>query len=357
MARGIWIRTRPKGKEVWIVLRDSEGRRRREKIGTDTPENRRLAKDVLRKREAEIVAGKYFPERKAQSMAFRQIAEKWLELIAPQRSKTWRPMIMKLIEEFGGKRCSEITTAELQAFYNRKMEASSASTANRHLCLMRSIFNRAIEWGDFYGDNPARMVKRKPENPHRMRFLSQDEMVRFLEACDPRLYPLAICALTTGMRGGEMFALRWENVDMEHGIIYIVKSKSGKSRQIPISSKLRNVLEGLRGRGEGRVFMLPYMTFRRLLDKARNDCGLPPFRWHDLRHTFASHFIMKTGNLPALQNLMGHATTAMTLRYAHLAKGHLQSEMALFDSAIPALRDLESYGIGHQGSHQHLLPL
>jgi len=69
--------------------------------------------------------------------------------------------------------------------------------------------------------------------------------------------------------------------------------------------------------------------------QAQAAAGLRDVHVHDLRHTFASHFIMRTNDLPALQKLLGHSTPAMTLRYAHLSKGHLASEMAAFESAVP----------------------
>ena len=174
-----------------------------------------------------------------------------------------------------------------------------------------------------------------------MRFLSQEEMQRLLTACDSRLYPIVFCALTTGMRQAEILDLRWENVDMEHGILFLLKTKSGKPREIPISSKLRCVLEALGPRKEGLVFPLPYMTFRRLFDKARKACGGAHFRFHDLRHTFASHFVMKTTDLPALREILGHSTPAMVLRYAHLSQPHLRSDIELLDSAIPDLRSCD----------------
>ncbi|MFH1723132.1 MAG: site-specific integrase [Elusimicrobiota bacterium] len=218
--------------------------------------------------------------------------------------------------------------------------------------MIRSVFNRARMWGDFYGENPALGVKADREPAHRLRYLSRDEMDRLLRAAHPRLRPVLLCALLTGMRRGEILGLDWENVDLERGLIYVLKSKSGKPREIPIAGKLRDVLAELIPRASGSVFGFPYITLRRLFARALREAGIHSFRFHDLRHTFASHFIMRTNDLPTLQALLGHSTPAMTRRYAHLSRGHLASEMAAFESAIPATEGVSAPRIApilHQG--------
>lgn len=357
MAYGIWIRRRsPRPSEVWIVYRDAQGGRRREKIGLDTTPVRHLAKEVLAKRRYEISSGKFFPARAGEIRTFQELAEKYWELWGQHRDDSWFYRLEELKREFGRRKMSELSTAAIQGYYNRKAAETTPSSANRNLALLKAVINRAADWGDFHGDSPANKVKRQRDNPSRTRFLAIQEIEKFLGKCDPRLYPMAVCAIMTGMRQAEVFKLEWKDVDLEHGNIHVHETKSGRSREIPITSKLRTVLEGLGPKRDGLVFGLCHMTFRRLFDDARDKAGLPPFRWHDLRHTFASHYTMKNADLPALQKLLGHATPSMVLRYAHMSKGHLQSEMAVFDSAMPqvcaTLPESVSDGIGHQGSHQ-----
>ena len=225
--------------------------------------------------------------------------------------------------------------ADIQRYYNQIAARASYATANRHLTLLRSIFSKAKAWGDFYGDNPCQQVKKRGEPPHRMRYLSYEEMDAFLKAAHSRLRPILACALLTGMRRGEILGLRWENLNLDRGVIYILQSKSGKPREVPIASKLREILLNLGPKSQGPVFDLPVIMLRRYFDKALKDAGLAAFRFHDLRHTFASHFVMRTNDLPTLQKLLGHSSSAMTQRYAHLSKGHLASEMAAFESVMP----------------------
>ncbi|HAH32877.1 MAG TPA: hypothetical protein DCL44_11255 [Elusimicrobia bacterium] len=88
-----------------------------------------------------------------------------------------------------------------------------------------------------------------------------------------------------------------------------------------------------------KVFNVPDITLRRYFGKCLEAAGIVGFRFHDLRHTFASHFIMKTGNLPALQKILGHASPIMTQRYAHLSSGYLQAEMRAFNTCMPITQE------------------
>lgn len=165
--------------------------------------------------------------------------------------------------------------------------------------------------------------------------LSREEMERLLGCVQPRLLPVVVCALMTGMRRSEILGMEWQNVDRKRGIIYVLKTKSAKPREIPIAGKLARVLTDLGPKDAGRVFDIPVITIRRHFLKALRAAGIHSFRFHDLRHTFASWFMMKGGNIYTLQKLLGHSSVVMTMRYAHLSQGHLASEMAVFESAIP----------------------
>jgi integrase len=249
--------------------------------------------------------------------------------------KNYRLMSREARRAFGDRKIGAIGVADIQRYYNAIAARSSNATANRHLSFVRAVFNRAKDWGDFAGDNPCRAVRKQKEAPHRLRYLSVDEMERLLAAAHPRLRPILVCALMTGMRRGEILGLDWENVSLEHDTLYLLHCKSGKPREVPICSKLRDELLRMGPRPRGPVFELAVIMIRRYFERALKAADVHGFRFHDLRHTFASHFIMRTNDLPALQRILGHSTPAMTLRYAHLSKGHLASEMAAFESAIP----------------------
>ena len=190
--------------------------------------------------------------------------------------------------------------------------------------------------------NPvAKRVKKQPDNVSRLRYLSSAEMDRLLAVCNgpayAKLYPIIVCALFTGMRQAEILTLDWKNVDLEHGTIYILISKSGKPREVPITSRLREIMLGISPKPEGRVFEISFMTFRRLFDRLKVESGIAHFRFHDLRHTFASHHYMNAADLYALQRILGHASPQMTQRYAHLSRTHIDATMAEFEAGMPVL--------------------
>lgn len=316
----------------WIGYSLGNGKYRREAVGP----SHALAKEILAKRLTQVAERREFPARAANGRTFEAIADKFWDLHGRYlKSRSWRLMLNELGDSFGGKRLSEIRVADIQRHYNAILERASASTANRHLTLIRLIFNKAKAWGDFYGENPCDAVEKQREAAHRLRYLAPEEIKALLERAHPRLYPVLICALYTGMRRGEILGLRWENVNLDRGILYILKSKSGKPREIPLAGKLREVFLSLGPKLSGPIFDIPIIMLRRYFDRAMRDAGIAGFRFHDLRHTFASHYIMRTNDLPALQAILGHSTPLMTQRYAHLSRTHLAANMAVFEAAIP----------------------
>ena len=137
----------------------------------------------------------------------------------------------------------------------------------------------------------------------------------------PYLKPIVICALQTGMRRGEIFNLKWENIDFELGYIELLKTKTGKARKIPISTSLREVLENIKPISE-YVFINPqtnkpytdiHNSFGTVLEKA----NIQSFRFHDLRHTVATRLVEKGIDLVVVKEILGHSKIDTTMRYAH----------------------------------------
>ena len=143
-------------------------------------------------------------------------------------------------------------------------------------------------------------------------------------------------ALLTGMRRGEMLSLKWEQI--RNGFIYLTETKSGKAREIPINDQLAEVIREVR---RGNHLKSPHVfcdsrgrrfyEVKRSFASACRRAGIEAFRFHDLRHTFASHLVMKGIGLKAVQELLGHADMTMTMRYAHLSQGHLQEAVAVLN--------------------------
>ena len=207
----------------------------------------------------------------------------------------------------------------------------------------------------------VRHVKLLPENNRWLRYLSKKECKALINACSPHLRPIVITALNTGMRKEEILSLEWErHIDLRHGFIFLDKTKNGERRETPINQTLREALQGIVRRidspfafvdKEGKRFQDVKRSFATALKKAEvercpecnqerqktdtkepGNCpscgvkmerrGIKDFRFHDLRHTFASHLVMAGIDITTVKELLGHKTLTTTLRYAHLAPAH-----------------------------------
>lgn len=139
-------------------------------------------------------------------------------------------------------------------------------------------------------------------------------------------------ALHTGLRRGELFALNWNDVDFNTPIITTPRTKSGETRWVPMNGLVTETLRNLPTRMRSEyVFtskagtpLKPQNFINRGFGPALRRAAIEDFRWHDLRHTFASRLVMGGVDLRTVQELLGHKTIAMTVRYSHLSPGHLQ---------------------------------
>jgi integrase len=143
------------------------------------------------------------------------------------------------------------------------------------------------------------------------------------------------CVINTGMRKSGALSLKWSQI--RGGFIYLRKTKTLNSRQIPINDDIEALFKDIRkrqGLGSKYVFM---MEGKRIDDikssfpAAIKRAGINDFQFRDLRHTFAFHFVMRGGDLKALQEILGHRTLTMTMRYAHLAPGHKEQAINLMN--------------------------
>jgi integrase len=161
------------------------------------------------------------------------------------------------------------------------------------------------------------------------------------------LHTAVVMALHTGMRKGEILKLRWENVNWERKTLRLLDTKNGESRRLPIDSILLRELSEHRGRvkNEEWVFpsfdndgnVVPMADVKGSFGQVLKDAGITNFRFHDLRHTFASHYMMKGGQLYALSNILGHKDLKMTQRYAKLSPEYMDSQRDRMDTIwIPA---------------------
>jgi len=183
--------------------------------------------------------------------------------------------------------------------------------------------------------------------PPEFDFLDFDEANRLVAAAEGQLRTMLLTALRTGMRHGELLALRWQDVDLVAGRITVRQNvvrgvigtpKSGKPREIPLGDEVRGALKSQRHLRGPLVFcnmagtMLTDSELKNPLTHTCKRAGLRPVGWHILRHTFASHLAMRGATLKVIQELLGHSTITMTMRYAHLAPKVSRDAVRLLDS-------------------------
>jgi len=332
----------------WIRYADRNGRIIRESTGT---KEKKLAVAILAKKKVQVAENKHLDVRKVPNTTFYELCDQYWSLEGKHKRTKGLDSVVKIWKNwFGNVPCREITQQKVEKFLADKMEKGrelkdgsvkklSPATRNRHLAYMSVMFNKGKEWG-LVVENPAAGIKPVRENGARTRFLSQEEIHSLLEAATEEFCPILLTALHTGMRRGEIIELRWTDVDFNNRMITIQDSKSGKKRMIPINDILYETLKVLPSRFQkGYVFPSPvrpeepWRDFRWQFHKAVKQAQIKNLRFHDLRHTFASHLVMNGVDVVTVKEFLGHASLTMTLRYAHLAPDHRLRAIKTLDSA------------------------
>ncbi|HGG6071811.1 TPA: tyrosine-type recombinase/integrase [Salmonella enterica subsp. diarizonae] len=205
----------------------------------------------------------------------------------------------------------------------RLEQGIKASTINHDLFLLSGAFKEMAEAGEFNGENPVSHVKPLKESKPEMSYLTQEEVSRLLEIATGDYYRIAVLCLATGARWGEAHNLKAENIIGDRVVFTL--TKNGRRRTVPLSE---NVLKVVKKGESGRLFRVSYSRFRLLMKEAKPN--LPRGQAaHALRHTFATHFMMRGGNIIALQRILGHADISQTMVYAHFSPDYL-NEAARF---------------------------
>mgnify|MGYP001273075349 CR=1 FL=1 len=337
---GIFMR----GKD-WYVDYYFDGRRTKRKIGP----SKALAKAVLMKAKTDIVENKYLDIRNAERVRFEDFADEYLEVHSKVNNRSWKQAelhnINRLKAKFGGKYLNEIRTQDVSRYKAELRTTLSAGSSNRVIGLMKSIYNKAIAWGKYSGINPARGVKFYREEP-RTRFLEKEEIAAVIDKCKEPLRSVVIVAVYTGMRRGEIINLKWHDIDIKRGVIHLYHTKNNESRDVPMNDVVRKVLiRQLKHPESPYVFTYldgrPYRNADRQLRKILKALKIEDFRFHDLRHTFASQLVMSGVDLNTTRELLGHKTMAMTIRYSHLSQDHKKRAVEALSANLVPIRSPE----------------
>lgn len=201
---------------------------------------------------------------------------------------------------------------------------------------LKRVFSLAMQW-EQCSRNPAKGIKLLREDDGRTRFLSEEEEQQLLYVCAPPLKRIVLCALNTGMRRGELLGLRHSQVRRDLGVAEIpgCVAKGRVLRPVylnkvaleaigkPSSQQERDALVFSNSEGQ------PQVNRERLWRKALKKSGIQGFRFHDLRHTFASRLAMRNISLDVIGRLLGHKSLEMAQRYSHFRQRHLNEVVAL----------------------------
>ncbi|MEM7155507.1 MAG: site-specific integrase [Myxococcota bacterium] len=296
---------------------------------------------------------------------FKQFANDYLEDHARVRNKPStfdsKDSIFKhhLVPFFGKMRIDAIGQREIDRFVaksakvHKRADGSFAAlkpkTINNLLTCLRHCLDTAARWGLI--EAPPRITWLKAPKPD-FRFLDFEEAERLVEGAksDPLGHAMIVVAIHTGLRLGELLALRWDAVDTKRGLLHVRAAvargivgtpKSGRNREVPLSETALSVLRRFKHLRGPLVFctedgrMLTKNEAKAPLRRAQRKAGIVAVGWHALRHTFASHLVMRGAQLKAVQEVLGHATIEMTMRYAHLSPLVTHSAVLLLDQPIP----------------------
>jgi integrase len=252
---------------------------------------------------------------------------------------------LHLLPLLGNRRIDQITPQELQRYHDQLKSSHCPATANRHLSLLHRMLKLAVQWG-FLEKNPATGIRKHQENNEVHRYLSAQEIMRFMEALKNEENQVAVAAfkllLYTGVRRQEALDARWEHVDLQKRVWFLPTSKSGKSRHVILNAMAVELLQRqprlpdnpfvFPGKIEGKQLNNPQKAFKRVLKTA----GIANFRMHDLRHTHASIAINNGASLYEVQHLLGHSQAITTARYAHLTDDTLRRVSDTVSNSISA---------------------
>lgn len=260
---------------------------------------------------------------------------------------------------------AELTPARYERWKTARLQAGrTLASVNRDANAIRACLNRAVEWGHLPSYPLGQFKRKKADDNAIVRYLSPTEEIALRAALERRdtrlrderargnawreergyellperdgrygdyLSPAVLIALNTGLRRGELFSLTWPCVDFDKGTITALGkfAKSGKTRHLPASEEARDVLTAWREQTDGNGLVFPnrdgdrFGSLKKSWAAVLADAGIVEFRWHDLRHSFASKLVQAGVSLNVVRELLGHADLALTLRYAHLAPDNL----------------------------------
>lgn len=338
---------------VDFVFRHPDGRM--ERVREVSPvQTRRGSEQYERDRRQALLDGRYRKEAQ-QIRTLDVFAEDFMKLHAEANNKpsevAKKRQILKkhILPILGRHRLNEVTRKDVDAYKRAKLaEGKKAKTVNNHLAVLSKMLGIAQEWEEISAAPKIRPLKVAPSE---FRWLVEEDARKLVAAADAQWAAMVFTGLRTGLRMGELRALRWHDVDVAGGRLVVRQAawedeigtpKGGRSREVQLGDEIRAALDEHPQRlrcelvfpgddGGLRDTSSCVWALRRI----GNAAGLGSVGWHVLRHTFASHLVQRGVTLAVVKELLGHADIRTTMRYSHLAPGAERGAVKLLDHVQP----------------------
>lgn len=374
---GFHARISQSGRITYYLYYRLNGQQYNYKIGVHGDITPVQARDIAKLRSADVAIGKDIQEQRKEAKAEtkrryhlrldRFLDENYFPFLDARNSKTSNKIIKEIksaFREFLESDIDKLTPFQMEKWRNRKAKAGlSPSTINYYLNSLKGALSRAVDWGVIEKHDLNKVKSIKKDNTV-VRYLTPQEEAQLLNAVQIRnedaitnrksanefreargyellpslenvrfidhVEPILILAMHTGMRRGEILSLKWENVDFDNKVLTITSenSKSKRIRYIPLNSKAFDALSKWKQQTEYKVYVfesspgIPFKDIKKGFSALLKLADIEEFRFHDLRHHFASKLVMAGVDLNTVRELLGHSDMKMTLRYAHLAPEH-----------------------------------
>lgn len=327
----------------------------RRSTGTDDQKKALEFHDKLKAQLWDLARLKVKPKRTWDEAALRWLKEK-------AHKKSYRDDVSRIqwfTRFLRGKTLDQVSRDMIDGIISRHKARASDRTKDLHVALIRAMFRMAMREWEWIDQIPAFKTYSRGGKV-RVRYLTQDQARALLERLPAHQREVVLFALATGLRQGNILDLTWDRVDMARRIATVEHgdTKNGDALGVPLNAVALGVLERQRGKHEAHVFTYRGNPLRcannRAWRAALKACGIENFRWHDLRHTWATW--LRQNDVPTwvLQELGGWKSETMVRRYAHMSVKHLQpyADQLIFKdtTAVPDV-SMEPAGQGHKSGH------
>lgn len=282
------------------------------------------------------------PSSRVKKLSLSRALDRYLDTISVHkrgyRQEFWRVSVIKR-HPVAQKMMDEVTTVDIAAYRDERLaqvnprtgKPISGDTVRLEMALLSVLYNLAkVEWGTCRA-NPVESVRRPKSSPGRDRRLTSSEerrLSRYFQTRNTELYTIFHLALETGMRQGEILSLRWEHIDLQHGVAHLPVTKNGSVRDVPLSRRARQLLQQLPVQLSGPVFHYKSSGFKSAWRAALQHLKIENLHFHDLRHEAISRlFELGTLNVMEVAAISGHKSLNMLKRYTHLRAYQLVSKL------------------------------